>query len=79
MTLSEMRNVDIRTVDRKNLVQRDTVKIDSGKEKEERIIEYMGKIGNPYCYLEGDTVVKISFVETARTLEDCLCGYLGGI
>ena len=64
MTLKEMRNIDPRTVDRSTLVQRSTVKIDSKKSKQERIRDYIGQIKNPYCYLDGKTVVKISFAET---------------
>lgn len=79
MTLEEMRNIDPRTVDRSTLVQRAVVKIDSGKSKPERIKDYIGQIKNPYCYLEGKTVVKISFAETTRTIEDCMHSYLSGV
>lgn len=79
MTLEEMRDVDPRTVDRDILVQRSSVKIDTEKSKQERIREYIGKIRNPYCYLEGKTVVKISFSETTRTIEECVHSYLSGV
>jgi len=79
MTLKEMRNIDPRTVDRSTLVQRSTVKIDSKKSKQERIRDYIGQIKNPYCYLDGKTVVKISFAETKRTIEDCMHSYLSGV
>ena len=74
-----MREVDVRTVDRGELVQRSHVELDRSKEPGERIKDYISRIGNPYCYLEGDTVVKHSFAETSLTLEDCLRGYLGGL
>ena len=79
MTLDEMRAVDVRTVDRKTLVQRSSVKVDPKKSKQERIRDYISQIGNPYCYLEGDTVVKISFANTDRTIEDCIHAYLEGL
>lgn len=79
MTLEEMRDVDPRTVDRSTLVQRSTVKINMENSKQERIREYIDKIKNPYCYLEGKTVVKISFSETTRTIEDCVHSYLSGV
>ena len=34
---------------------------------------------DPYCYLDGKTVVKISFPETDTTMEDCLDHYLRGL
>ena len=79
MTLEEMRAVDVRTVDRGTLVQRSAVRVDSRKDKAEKIRDYIAQIGNPYCYLEGKTVVKISFAETDRTIEDCMRSYLSGI
>ena len=79
MTLKEMRDVDVRTVDRSTLVQRSMVKVDPKKSKAERIKDYVEQIGNPYCYLEGRTVVKISYSDTDRTIEDCIHAYLSGI
>ena len=79
MTLEEMREVDVRTVDRGTLVQRASVKVDPKKDRRERIADYVSQIGNPYCYLDGKTVVKISFAKTDRTIEDCIHAYLSGI
>ena len=79
MTLEEMRRVDPRTVDRRTLVQRSSVKIDPKKDKVHRIEDYIKQIKNPYCYLEGNTVVKISFADTDRTIEDCIHSYLSGV
>ena len=79
MTMEEMKAVDPRTVDRSTLVQRYTVKIDPRVGREERIRDYISQIGNPYCYLDGDMVVKISFSDTDRTIEDCIHAYLSGV
>ena len=79
MTLEEMRAVDVRTVNRNTLVQRSSVKIDQKKSKQERIRDYISQICNPYCYLEGNTVVKISFANTDRIIEDCIHAYLNGL
>ena len=79
MTLEEMKTVDPRTVDRSTLVQRKDVVVDQKLSRSERIAEYIRRIKNPYCYLEGDTVVKISFSDTERTLEDCIHSYLSGL
>ena len=79
MTLEEMKEVDVRTVDRTTLMQRNHVRIDMDAPRNERMVQYVRQIGNPYCYLDGKTVVKISFAETDRTIEDCLRDYLCGI
>ena len=77
--LNELRNVDIETVDRSMLVQRSAVKIRSKSSKQERIMDYIDQIKNPYCYLDGKTVVKISFADTDRTIEDCFHAYFRGV
>ena len=82
MTLAElekMKNVDPRTVERSTLVQRKDVKVRSRGTKQERVMDYIRQIKNPYCYLEGKTVVKISFADTDRTIEDCFHAYFSGI
>lgn len=66
---------DIRTVDRANLVDISSVKIDSELPKTERIKSFISQIGNPYCYLDGDVVVGISYADTDISLEDRLKSY----
>ena len=79
MTLEEMSKVDPRTVDRSSLVQCADVHVGEGMPKMERVAEYMRQMGNPYCYLDGKILVKLSFAENGRTIEDCVRGYLGGV
>ena len=74
-----LRAVDPRKVDRSTLVQRSSVRIDPNASREERIRQFVEQIKNPYCYLDGNTVVKIQFAETDTTIEDCFVNYLSGI
>lgn len=66
---------DIRTVDRANLIDISSVKIDPELPKLERIKSFISQIGNPYCYLDGDVVVGISYADTDISLEDRLKSY----
>ena len=79
MTLDEMRAVDPRTVDRETLVEQSTVHVDRNAPREERCRQFMAQIGNPYCYMDGKTKVKISFAATDRTMDECVRSYLAGI
>ena len=79
VNLDKLKNVDPRTVDRSSLVERSSVKIDPNNTKEERLSEYIKQIKNPYCYLDGKTVVKISFASTDTSIEDCISNYLKGV
>ena len=78
MSVEAMKSVNPKTVDRNNLVQRSSVRLDPAAPREERLRDFIQQIKNPYCYLDGKTVVKISFSRTDTTMEDCLEHYLRG-
>ncbi len=77
--LQSLKDIDVRTVNRNELVERSSVKIDPNASREERLQNYISQIKNPYCYLDGKTVVKISFSNTDTTIEDCISHYLKGL
>ena len=72
MTLEQMKNVDIRTVNPDDLADLHDVKINIDKPKKERIKDVVGQIKNPYCYKVGKVAVKLIFSENGVTLEDRL-------
>lgn len=72
----DMQNIDIRTVNPATLRDIEDVTIDTNQPKAERLKSYIEQIGNPYCYRHGKYVVKVSFANTGKTLEDCLLSYL---
>lgn len=69
--LKEMLEVDVRTVDKDTLVDVDGVHIQTDLPQEEKIVDYLRQIKNPYCYLSHGVVVKISFTGKC-TLEESL-------
>lgn len=79
MGVEAMKSIDPRTVDRSTLMQRSSVRLDPSAPREERLRDFIQQIKNPYCYLDGKTVVKINFTNTATTIEDCLENYLRGL
>lgn len=74
--LETMKNVDIRSIDRDSLVDINDVKIDTNLPRDQRMVEFIRQIRNPYCYKCGKAVVKVSFADTEATLEDRLEHYL---
>ena len=70
--LDRLRNVDVRTVDPETLVDIDGVIIRDDLPTEERIMDVVQQIGNPYCFRCGNVVVKIAYADTAVTFEDAL-------
>ncbi len=77
--LEDLKNIDIRTVNRDELVERKNIRIDPNASHEERLQSYIQQIKNPYCYKDGKTVVKISFSNTDTSIEDCISHYLKGL
>ena len=79
MSVEAMKSVNPKTVDRNKLIQRSSVRLDPAAPREERLRDFIQQVKNPYCYLDGKTVVKISFSSTDTTMEDCLEHYLRGL
>lgn len=77
--LSDLKEIDLNHVNKSTLVDRSVVKVNPDVSREERISSYIEQIKNPYCYLDGNTVVKISFTNSDTTMEDCIASYLKGI
>ena len=67
--INAMKNVDIRTVDKEQLVDIRTISIDENLPLEERIMDFLQKIRNPYCYRVGKIAVKIEYEDTDITFE----------
>lgn len=74
--LKAMQDIDIRTVDPTTLRDIRDVHIDTTLPKQQRMLDFLRQIGNPYCYRHGEYTVKISFAETDATLEDRLLSYI---
>ena len=79
MTVEEMRNVDVRTVDRNTLVDLNTVEIDMSKPVEERRKDFIRQVKNPYCFKVGDVAVKVSFTEDGSSFEERFQNMLRGL
>lgn len=59
-----------------DLVDIKDVVIDPTLDKEKRIESFKKQIKNPLCFKCGEYVVKVSFSENHRTIEECFGEYL---
>lgn len=57
------------------LVDIRNIHIDSSLPAAKKMQSYFEQIVNPYCFLCGDTPVRIRFVAEDRTLKQSLCDY----
>ncbi len=60
-TIDTLRSVDIRSVDKKSLVDLNSVRIDESKPVQERVLSFLQQIKNPYCFRIGDVAVKVNY------------------
>jgi hypothetical protein len=81
MTLTEMKNVDIRTVDPATLVDIESVVVKADLPVDERMLDVAEQLGgNPYIFKyigkEKEIPVKIGFTNTTNTVNDCMESHL---
>ncbi|GHV32119.1 hypothetical protein FACS1894167_15000 [Synergistales bacterium] len=76
MTLDEMKNIDIRTVNPDTLVDMSGYNIDIDLPKQERMRQLVRKAGNPYCFKSNNIAVKVSYADTTATIDDRMENYL---
>ena len=77
INLVALRNIDIRTVGRDSLVDLKDVPIDTNLPRHKRMEKFIQQIGNPYLYKCGGIVIKESFSNSGKSMEDCLEQYIG--
>ena len=68
----EMKKVDIRTVELNILEDLDKIDVDKSLTKEERLLDFITKIKNPFCFICNGMVVKTTYSNTKDSLEDKL-------
>lgn len=69
--LKILKETDIRTVNKEELVELSDINVDTSLPKLERIITYIKQIRNPYCYLWHGTIIKVSF-SGEKTITECI-------
>jgi hypothetical protein len=72
LNLEEMRNVDVRTVERETLVDIRSVVVDETLPRAERERIFVSQIGNPYCYRYKNLIIKTSHADTDATMNDVI-------
>ena len=70
--LRKMKDIDIRTVDKNQLVDLNSVVIDESRPVQERMVSFLQQIGNPYCFRVGDVAVKVVNKENGPTFQQNL-------
>ena len=77
--LEHMRDVDITKVDRSSLCDLRKVRVKRELPIPERVADFIAQIGNPYCFMVGDTVVKLRFKNDGTSCQDAFYGMANAI
>ena len=70
MSIEEMKNVDVRTVDRDSLVDINEIEIDDNLPPKGRTEAFLRQIKNPYCFRVGKVVVKNVYSDDGVSLQE---------
>lgn len=77
--LAHLSEVDIETVERNELVHIEEVSIDASLSAEKRMLAYLDEVKNPYCFLCGNTPVKVCFSSEGEDLSEKVKAYFSGL
>ena len=69
---ADLKNLDIRTIRPDTLEHIENVKINKDLPVEERMMEFVRQIKNPYFFRCGKLIVQVEYSDTDKTINDCL-------
>ena len=78
MSLQQMREIDIRTVDINTLVDASAISVDMDLPKQERMLGVINQMGgNPYFFKSGGSIaVKVDYADTPVSFDERMEYYL---
>ena len=74
--MNRCKNMDLKDVSLDDVDEISSIKIDKRKSSNERILDFLSKIKNPYIFKVNNRLVKISFSDNNRTADDALTSVL---
>ena len=74
--LERCRNVNLDDVKLEDVDELTSIKIDRRKPSNERILDFLIKVKNPYIFKVNGKLVRMRFSDTDKTAEDCLTNVL---
>lgn len=77
--LADMRQQNIKEVNADDLVDIRTVFVDTSLLPEQRMMNYLEQVKNPYFFRCGDAVVSVRFSADRTALDDLLKNYFSGL
>lgn len=70
--LEAMSNQSIEAADKAQLKLLSDVRVKKDAPSEEKVLSFIEQIGNPYCFLSGNTPVRVRFAENGKSVNQAL-------
>jgi len=74
--LEKCKNIDLSEIDINEVDELTNIKIDRRKSSDERILDFLNEVKNPYVFKVNGKLVRIRFSDTEKTADDCLTSVL---
>lgn len=70
--IENMKQISIKECDKEQLTDLLSIEIDGAKSKDERMLDYIRQVKNPYYFRVGDVAVRLVFDEGGRSFQQCM-------
>lgn len=77
--IDELSRVEVGVSEFDDLKNIDEIAIDNSMDGNQRVLDFIEKIGNPYCFYCGEVLVRIKFDSTGIDLRKRLLNYFTGL
>ena len=67
-----MKQLSIKECDKEQLTDLSSIEIDREKSRQERMLDYLRQVKNPYYFRVGDVAVRLVFDEDGRSFQQCM-------
>lgn len=73
------KNMNIKNINKNDLVDITKINIDENLTKEEKIKEFFKQIKNPYYFKIGDICINVEYNKNGPTFEECIKQYIDSL
>ena len=77
--LDELSRVEVGVSEFDDLKNIDEIAIENSLDANQRVLDFIEKMGNPYCFYCGEILVRINFDSTGIDLRTRLLNYFAGL
>ena len=77
--VDKYKDCDLKSINPDDIPDINELKIDKRKSREDRILDYLNQVENPYVFKIIGHLVKIGFSNSDKTADDCLTNVLSSL